>query len=167
MLQFGEDLTGKHHNIFLVHPAIYELGKLVDQGLTPEEFETTRDYLMKNVFVMTARQDEQLGYALDSRWYGIGEFTSYMRDALRNLTVAQVNATIKRHLSTDRLSIVIVTKDAPGLKQALVSDAFSPIQYDGDKPQVLLDEDKVIGALKLNLAPERVRITPIGEVFAR
>ena len=38
---------------------------------------------MKNVYVMTATQDQQLGYALDSWWYGIGEFTTYMRDAAR------------------------------------------------------------------------------------
>ena len=30
---------------------------------------------MKNVFLLTATQDQQLGYALDSEWYGIGEFT--------------------------------------------------------------------------------------------
>jgi zinc protease len=147
--------------------AVFELQKLVRDGLTREEFEATRDYLMKSVYVMTARQDEQLGYALDSRWYGIGEFTSYMRDRLSKLTLDDVNGAIKRHLSPDRLSIVIVTKDAAALKQALVSDAFSPIKYDGEKPATLLDEDKVVGALKLNLTADRVRITPIAEVFAR
>jgi zinc protease len=147
--------------------AVFELQKLVHDGLTREEFEATRDYLMKSVYVMTARQDEQLGYALDSRWYGIGEFTSYMRDRLSKLTLDDVNGAIKRHLSPDRLSIVIVTKDAAALKQALVSDAFSPIKYDGEKPATLLDEDKVVGALKLNLTADRVRITPIAEVFAR
>jgi hypothetical protein len=35
---------------------------------------------------MTATQDQQLGYALDSRWYGIGEFTAYMRGRLAKLT---------------------------------------------------------------------------------
>ena len=39
---------------------------------------------MKNVFVMTATQDQQLGYALDSKWYGIPEFTAYMRERLRS-----------------------------------------------------------------------------------
>ena len=48
-----------------------------------------------------------------------------------------------------------------------MSDAFSPIKYDGEKPKALLDEDQVIGALKLNIAPDKVKITPIGEVFAR
>ena len=135
-------------------------------GLTRDAFEDTRGYLMKNVYVMTSRQDQQLGYALDSRWYGIGEFTSYMRERLQKLTLDDVNAAIKRHLSARDLSIVIVAKDAAGLKQALTADAFSPIKYDGEKPRSLLDEDKIIGALKLDIAPAKVTITPIAEVFA-
>ena len=55
----------------------------------------------------------------------------------------QVNAAIRKHLTARDLSVVIITKDAAGLKQALVSDAFSPIKYDGEKPAELLDEDKV------------------------
>jgi zinc protease len=122
---------------------------------------------MNNAYVMTARQDQQLGYALDSQWYGIGEFTATMRKALQALTVAQVNAAVRRHLSARDLAVVFVTKDAAGLKQALVSDAPSTIRYDGDKPQALLDEDRAIGALKLSIPEAKVRITPIAEVFAR
>ena len=65
------------------------------------------------------------------------------------------------------LRLMLGPKDTAGLRQALVSDAFSSITYDGEKPKALLDEDKVIGALKLNIAPDKVRITPIGEVFAK
>jgi zinc protease len=147
--------------------AVYELQKLIDGGLSIADFESTRGYLMKNVYVMTARQDQQLGYALDSMWYGIGEFTQHMRNALEKLTLEQVNAAIRRHLNAKNLALVYITKDAEGLKQALVSDAFSPIVYDGQKPKDLLEEDKVIGALKLNIAPANVRITPIADVFAK
>jgi zinc protease len=147
--------------------AVSELQKLVANGLTPAAFAATRDYLMKNVYVMTARQDQQLGYALDSRWYGIGEFTRYMRDALQALTVEQVNAAIRKHLSAADLSIVFITKDAAALKQALASDAPSPLHYDGEKPQSLLDEDKLVGALKLQIKAENIAITPVTEVFAR
>jgi zinc protease len=122
---------------------------------------------MKNVFVMTARQDQQLGYALDSRWYGIGEFTESMRGRLRALTTEQVNDAIKRHLTAQNLSIVIVTKDAAALKQALATDAVSVIKYDGEKPTALLDEDRMIGAMKLNIAAAKVKITPINQVFAQ
>ena len=148
--------------------AINELQQLIDKGLSKADFESTRQYLMKNVFVMTARQDQQLGYALDSKWYGIGEFTRSMRDALRTLTVEQVNAAVKKHLTAKDLSVVIITKDAQGMKQALVSDAFSAIAYDAaDKPKALLDEDKVIGAMKLGIAADKVKITPIADVFSR
>jgi zinc protease len=148
--------------------AVHELQQLIDKGLTKEDFESTRRYLMKSVFVMTARLDQQLGYALDSKWYGIGEFTQYMRDALQKLTLDEVNAAVKKHLSATDLSVVIITKDAQGMQQALVTDAFSPITYDAaDKPRALLDEDKVIGAMKLGITPERVKITPISDVFAK
>jgi len=146
--------------------AIYELGRLIANGLTKAEFETTRDYLLNNVYVMTARQDQQLGYALDSAWYGTGEFTAFMRGALSRLTVDEVNAAVKRHLDARNLSVVIVTQDASGLARALASDAFSPIKYDGVKPPDLLAEDQIIGALKLNIPAEKITVTPIADVFA-
>ncbi len=147
--------------------ALHELAKLIENGLSAEDFVKTRDYLMKNVYLMTSTSDQQLGYALDSRWYGIGEFTQLMRDKLQKMTVDEVNQVIRKHLSAKDLSFVIITKDAEGLKQQLLSDAFSSIKYDGQKPAELLGEDKVIGALKLNLSADKVRITPVKEVFAK
>lgn len=147
--------------------AVYELDRLIQSGLTKEQFETTRDYLMNNVYVMTARQDEQIGYSLDSQWYGIGEFTAFMRKALAGLTFDQVNLAIRTHLNARNLSVVCITDDAAGLKQALVSDAPSPVRYDGEKPAELLAEDVTIGALKLGIAASRVRVTPIDQVFAK
>jgi zinc protease len=147
--------------------ALFELQKLIRNGLTKEQFESTRDYLMKNVYVMTARQDQQLGYALDSKWYDIPDFTDYMRTGLTKLTLDQVNAAIRRHLSAENVSIVIIAKDAQGLKQTLVADAFSPIQYDGAKDKALLDEDRVIGAMKLHIPASGITVTPIADVFAK
>jgi zinc protease len=145
--------------------ALHELRQLIDNGLTAEEFENTRNYLMKNVFLMTARQDHQLGYALDSQWYGIGEFTATMRDKLSKLTLQDVNGAIKKHLSGTNLSVVIIAKDASDLKERLTSDAPSTIKYDAPKPPELMEEDKAIGALKLQ--PTSVTITPVDQVFAR
>ena len=151
---------------FALRVALTELDKVIQNGLTPEQFETTRGYLMKNVFVMTATQDQQLGYALDSQWHGTPEFTKLMRDGLSKLTVEDVNAAMKRHLSAQNLSVVMITKDAAGLRDKLVSDAFSPIKYDADKPKSLLDEDQIIGNRKLEIRPEAVTITPAATVFA-
>jgi zinc protease len=147
--------------------ATHELEKLVQSGLTQQQFEAIRDYLMKNVFVMTATQNQQIGYALDSQWYGISEFTSYMRERLSKLTRADVNRAVKKHLSPTNLSVVIITKDAEDLKRRLVSDEFSPITYDAEKPAALLAEDKLIGARKLNIRADKVKITPVEQVFAK
>jgi zinc protease len=116
---------------------------------------------------MTATQDQQLGYALDSQWYGIPEYTAYMRDKLSKLTVADVNAAIRKHLSGQDLQVVMITRDATGLAQKLASDTAPPIKYDAEKPKLLLDEDQLIGAMKLGIRPEAIRITPVEEVFSK
>ncbi len=147
--------------------ALHELQKLVEKGMTQKQFETTRDYLMKYVYSMTSTQDLALGYALDARWYGTDEFTKMMRDRLSKLTVADVNRAVRKHLSWKDLSFVFITKDAEGLKKQLLADGVSTVTYDAAKPKEILDEDKVIGARKLGLTPDRVTITKAETVFAK
>jgi zinc protease len=146
--------------------ALHELQDLIEKGISQEDFETVREYLAKNVYVMTATQDQRLGYALDSKWYGIGEYTSYMHEQLRKLTLEDINRAIRKHLSFTNLYFVIITKDAQGLKQRLVADEFSPIKYDAEKPPAVLEEDRRIGNRRLNIKAAKVRITPVAQVFA-
>ncbi|MEO8430053.1 MAG: pitrilysin family protein [Acidobacteriota bacterium] len=150
-----------------IRVALHELQSLIENGLSASDFEKTRAYLRKNVYVMTATQNQQLGYAFDSKFYGTGDFASTMREKLAALKVEDVNAALRKHLSWKDLSFAIVTKDAKGLRDRLVADEFSPIQYDADKPKELLDEDKVIGARKLGIRAADVKIIPVDEVFAR
>jgi zinc protease len=147
--------------------ALHELRRLVQDGLTQQDFEATRDYLAKNVFVMTATQDQLLGYALDSQWYGIPEFTRYVRDGLAKLTREQVNEAVRRHLSGENLQLVAITKDAQALADRLAGEQPATVRYDAPKPPEVLEEDRVIGALKLGIRKEAVRVTPVDEVFAR
>jgi zinc protease len=147
--------------------ALHELDRLVEQGLTAEALDSTREYLMKNVYLLTATQDQQLGYALDSDWYRTPPFVELMRERLGPPTLADVNGAIRRHLSAKDLAVVIVTRDAEGLRDRLLADEPSRIRYDAAKPEALLAEDEVIGARKLALRPEAVRITPVEDVFAR
>jgi zinc protease len=153
-----------HHAIRI---ALHELEQLVERGLSAEDFERTRTYLSKNVFLVTASQSAQLGYALDSRFYGVAEYTLYMRDGLAKLTVEQVNAAMKRHLSAKNARIVCVTKDAEGLKAKLLSDEPSTMTYESKKPQELLDDDALIGARKLAIPADKIRILPVENVFER
>jgi zinc protease len=90
-----------------------------------------------------------------------------MRERLARLTREDVRQALMKHLSARDLEVVIVTKDAVALKDALVKDAFSPIRYEAEKPQELLDEDRLIGGRKLGVRPDAVRITPVEDVFKR
>jgi len=146
--------------------ALYETQKMIDNGLTQEEFDNTRDYLLKNVYLLTANQNQRLGYALDSWWFGMGDYVDTMRAAYSKLTRDDVNRAIKKYLSAKNMHVVIITKEAEALRDLLLSDAPSSIKYDAPKPQ-LAEEDKVIGSYKLGIKPENVRIVKVDDVFAK
>lgn len=152
--------------VFALKLAMLELRKLIQDGISEADFATTREYLAKNVFVMTKTQDQQLGYALDSDWYGIPEFTKYIRDELARLTAERVSDVVRRHLSWNNLQVVMIAADAEGLRQQLLSPEPATITYDGEKPEDLLAEDRVVGAYELGLTPEKIRITNVEDVFA-
>jgi zinc protease len=155
-----------HQAVFALKAALYELRALIANGLDEEAFESTREYLSKNVFVMTKSQDAQLGYALDSRWYGTGDFVESMRVALARLTLDDVNGAIRRHLSGDRLHVVMVAKDGAGLRGELLAEGPTAIVYDAPKPEAILAEDRLIGAVEIGLRPEDITMTPVAQVFA-
>ncbi|HEX8254835.1 MAG TPA: pitrilysin family protein, partial [Thermoanaerobaculia bacterium] len=83
--------------------ALWETQNLIDNGLTEADFVNTRDYLMKNVYLLTSNQNQRLGYALDSWWYGIGDYAETMRAAYSKLTRDDVNRAIKKYLSAKNL----------------------------------------------------------------
>jgi zinc protease len=150
---------------FALRAARFELDKLVRDGLAQEDFEATRNFLVKFIHVLTKRQDSRLGYAMDSGWYGIPELGPWMTQKLAALTRDDVNAAIKRHLGSESMSIVVVAKDAEDLRARLVAGTPSPIAYDAAKPAAVLEEDKIIATYDLGIAAERVEIVPIETVF--
>jgi zinc protease len=146
--------------------ALYETQKMIENGLSQADFDNTRDYVMKNVYLLTANQNQRLGYALDSWWYGIGDYVDHMRAQYAKLTREDVNRAIKKHLSAKNLHVVIITKDAEGLRDTLLADGPSSIKYDAAKPE-LAEEDKAIGSYKLGLKPENVKIINVDDVFKK
>jgi zinc protease len=150
---------------FILRAALYEYDKLVREGLSREAFESTKEFLTKYVNVLTSTQDAQLGYALDSRYYHISDFNTYMRAQLEKLTLEDVNSALRKYLKSDGMRIAIITKDAAGLRDAILSNRPSPITYNAPKPKEITDEDKLIEAYKINVKPEDVKIVPVDKVF--
>ncbi len=150
---------------FALRVAKYELDKLVREGMSQEDFEATKSYLSKFVNVLTKSQDRQLGYALDSRYYGNPEFVEFIQEGLEDLTLDDVNRVIREHLQSDDLAVVVITPDAEELAAKLVADAPSPITYNSPKPAEIMEEDEAIEVYPLDIEAEDVTIVPVEEVF--
>lgn len=150
---------------FALRAALYEYDKLVKNGLDKQTFEETRDFLVKYVNILTQTKDDELGYALDSRYYGIPNFNEHMKKELAKLTLKDVNEAIKKYLTTDNMRIVMVTKDAEALREAIIKNQPGTVQYTAPKPDEIVAEDKIISVFPINVKPENVTITPIDKVF--
>ena len=155
------------NGLFALRAGLYELNKLISNGMSQQDFEATRSFLTKNVNTLTKTQDAQLGYAIDSKYYGIPSFTDYVRDQLAKLKLEDVNRAIKKHLQAENVKIVVVTKDAESFKQAAVENKPSPISYTQAPAKEILDEDKVIEGYKLNFNPKKVEVVPVDRVFQK
>jgi zinc protease len=151
---------------FALRATLYEYHKLVENGMSPEAFEGTREFLSKYVNILMQTKDAELGYALDSRFYGIGDYNSFMKNELSKLTLQDVNNAIRKYFGdNDTMRVVMITKDAEGLRDAILNNKPSPITYQAPKPQDILDEDKVISTYPIKLRPQDVTITPVSSVF--
>ena len=151
--------------VFALRAAIYGYDNFVRNGLSREAFEATRQFLTKYSNILTQTQSARLGYALDSRYYGVADYNTYVRDALAKLTVDDVNRSIRQHLATDRMQIVIVTKDAKPFQDAVAKNTPSPIVYNSPKPKEIADEDAVIQRFRINVKPEDVTVVAVERVF--
>lgn len=154
---------------FAIRAALREYTRLVQQGLTQEQFDRQRAFLKKYVLHYAPTTMERLGYALDDRFYGIkGSHLDLFRTMMDSLTVADVNDAVRKHFRLDAMQIVIVTtKDGEALKQALVNNVPSPITYRTAKPASVLEEDKTISVFPLNVKADQVKIVGVESVLQR
>jgi zinc protease len=150
---------------FALRLALFELDKLHREGMNQATFERTRDFLSKYVNVLTKSKRAELGYAIDSNFYGTNPYNEFLKAQLAKLTLEDVNRVIKRYVRTDRLTIVAVSKNGDALKRELASDEASPMNYNSPKPAEIMEEDKKVERFPLNLKPEDITVRPVGEVF--
>jgi zinc protease len=150
---------------FTIRLALYELNKLIKDGISVEDFNRTKEFLTKHVNVLTKTKNAELGYAIDSLYYGIPDYNSYIKNAIAKLTREQVNAAIRKHLRADRVQFVAVSANAERLKSQLVGAGPVSIEYNSPKTADILAEDKIVGKLDLGLRPEDIQVIPVDKVF--
>ena len=91
---------------FALRQAIRELQKLIDNGITKEDFEKSRNFLINYSVNLAQSDSEQFGYALDDRFYGLDQpYLEKIKSNLSTMKLEDVNAAIKKHLNTKNMII--------------------------------------------------------------
>jgi len=150
---------------FALRGALYELDKLIRDGMKPADFELTRSFLTNYTKLWTQTLADRLGFALDSRYYGMSPFVDEIDQRLAKLTVDDVNRVIRKYLQTANLRIVLVTADAAPLKTALERDLPVPKKYGTEASADLLAEDELIQRTKIK--PAAIEIVPVDQMFEK
>ncbi|RMH22898.1 MAG: insulinase family protein [Acidobacteria bacterium] len=175
--------VGRHHQIFEVwirtlpneqalfatRAALRELTRLVEEGMSEDDFELTRAFLSKYHLHFAETTLERLGYAVDDRFYGIdgeGHLERFGK-MISEITREEVNAAIKKHLQVKNLKFAIVTGDAEGLKAKILADEPTPITYPTPPSAEVLAEDEEIAKVPFEVSPENLRVVPVNEIFQR
>lgn len=152
---------------FVLRQAIRELQLLTEKGLSQEDFEATRSFLLNYSKLWVPTLNRRLGYQMDSDFYGIRYFIDQIAEELSNLTAAEVNAAIQRHLQWRNLKVAVITKDAASFRDALLENVPSPVNYPAAMPAAILEEDRIIAVYPLHINKEKLQIVPAGELFER
>lgn len=152
---------------FAIRNVMYELNKLVEKGLTEEQFESTKKYLINYSKLWVQTSNRRLGYQMDSEYYGTEFFIDKIEKELKILKLADVNYVIKKYLNAINLKIVVVCSDAKDLQEAMFNNTPSPIKYSSPVSKNILEEDKIIELFPLQINKEKSRIVPVKELFEK
>ncbi len=145
------------HAHFSLRMAVREVDLLIKNGMTKKDFEATRTFLRSYMKLYVATPAEQLGYLMDSKFYGRKNYISEIDKALAKLTVNDVNKAIKKYWRTDTMFVTIVTdrSEAEELAKSLKENTPSPMSYSNivkaGLPKSVLDEDEIVSTFKLNV----------------
>src|SRR5204863_2515642 len=124
-----------------------------------------RRFLGKHAGMLSKTKAAELGYAIDSLFYGIPQYDQYIQSALAKLTREQANKSIRLHLHADRIQMVVVSGNAQQLKDQLLADAAPPMPNNAPKPEELVAEDEIVRKWKLGLRAEDITIVPAEQAF--
>jgi len=157
------------HALFALRMAIREVDKLVKDGISQEDFEGTRDFLKSYIKLYISTPANQLGYLMDSKFYGRKDYIKELDELLSKVTLEDVNSVVKKYLQVDNMYIALVTdqSEAEPLKDAMLNNDPSPMSYSNlvkeNLPKEILAEDEEVAGYKLNV--KTVKIINSEEMF--
>lgn len=150
---------------FAFRAAMFELQRLVKDGLTREQFEQTRKFLLNYSKLWAQTLDRRLGYRMDSEFYGTEDYIGRIEKELSTLTVEDVNRAIRKHLSATNLKAAVVANDADSLMAEFLSNAPSPVTYNAPVSDKVKQDDAIINGFPLRINAARTRLIPVEQLF--
>ncbi len=157
------------HAHFSLRLAVREIDLLLKNGMSKEDFEVTRTFLRSYIKLYVATPSEQLGYLMDSKYYGRKDYIKELDNLLAKTTLADVNKAIKKYWRTDKMYVTIVTdrSEAEPLAKSLKENLPSPMSYSNvvkaGLPKAVLDEDEIVSRYTLNV--KKVTIVDSKDTF--
>jgi zinc protease len=148
---------------FALRAGLHFVERTIDEGLTEEQFDLTRDYLINYSKLWAQTLSERLGIHMDSRFYGMSYWIDEIERRLTGMTVEQVNAALKKYLRADAYEAVMVLSGARPMAVKLFTDEPSPIEYQSEVPGEVLEVDEAI--VPLEVRPTAVEIVPVATMF--
>ncbi len=157
------------HAHFALRMAIHEFDLMIKNGMSEEDFEATKTFLRSYTKLYAQSPAQQLGWLMDSRFYGRTDYLAELDTLLKNTTLEQVNAAIRKYWQTENMFVTIVTdaSEAQPLADSLINNTPSPMSYSNlvksGLPADVLAEDDVVAAYPLNI--RKVNIVQSADTF--
>ncbi len=156
----------KDKAVFALRAALWELDRLITDGMSPADFEATRSFLLNYSKLWVQTLSRRLGYAIDGEFCGRTDLVTELAERLPKLTVDQVNAAVRGHLKSYGQKIANVAQNADELRDILTTGKPSPITYDTQgTPEDILAQDKQIAVFPLKNVS--VKIVPVERMFEK
>ena len=159
--------TGHAH--FALRIAIREFDLLIKNGMSEEDFSATKTFLRSYTKLYAQSPEQQLGWLMDSRFYGRTDYLAELDALLEKTTLEQVNQAIRKHWQTENMFVTIVTDDseAKPLADSLINNTPSPMSYSNlvksGLPAEVLAEDEVVTNYQLNV--KKVTVIDSADTF--
>lgn len=159
------------HAHFAIRMVIKELDSAIHNGLTQEQFELTRDFLRSYNKLYIQSPERQLGFLMDSRFYGRKDYIREIDVLLGKLTLSDVNNAMRKYWQTRNMDIIIVTdkSEAEPLAKSFREGLRSPMSYSASLKSALspeiLNEDKVVENYPMPV--QSVTIVPSADMFRK
>ncbi len=145
------------HAPFALRLAIREIDMLAKNGISNEDFELTRQFLRSYIKLFVQTTEKELGFLMDSHFYGRENYIAELDQLLANLTVEDVNEAARKYFQGENMYVCIVTDDSEteALADNLLENKPSPMSYSNlvreGLSEDILKEDEEVAGYKLNV----------------